>query len=65
MKINKPSINIERLPRDLEKHYQHFKATELKRGYYIIPFPVQGFLAEEYMENLVCLTEAIYILLGD
>ena len=62
----KPPINIERLPRDLEKHYQHFKATELQSWllYYSIPC-VKGFLGDEYMDNLVYLAEAIYILLGD
>ncbi|KAJ8311221.1 hypothetical protein KUTeg_011228 [Tegillarca granosa] len=66
MKNIKPPSNIERLPRDLEKHYQHFKATELQTWllYYSIPC-VRGFLEEEYMKNLVCFAEAIYILLGD
>lgn len=62
----KPPYNIERLPRDLEKHYLHFKATELQSWllYYSIPC-LKGFLPEEYMENFVCFSEAIYILLGD
>ena len=62
----KPPVTIERLPRNLEKHYQHFKATELQSWllYYSIPC-VKGFLGDEYMENLACLANAVYILLGD
>lgn len=62
----KPPDSIERLPRDLEKHFNHFKATELQSWllYYAIPC-VKGFLKEEYMQNLECLSEGIYILLGD
>ena len=66
MKNIKPPVTIERLPRNLEKHYQHFKATELQSWllYYSIPC-VKGFLGDEYMENLACLANAVYILLGD
>lgn len=66
MSTIKPPHQIERLPRDLEKHYMHFKATELQSWllYYSIPC-LKGFLGDEYMENLVLLSDAIYILLGD
>jgi hypothetical protein len=66
MNAIKPPHDIERLPRDQEKHYMHYKATELQSWllYYSIPC-VTGFLGDEYMENLVCFSEAIYILLGD
>jgi len=62
----KPPDSIERLPRNLEKHYNHLKATELQAWllYYAIPC-LNGFLEEDYMINLMCFSEAIYILLGD
>ncbi|XP_021372025.1 uncharacterized protein LOC110462399 [Mizuhopecten yessoensis] len=66
MKNIKPPDSIERLPRDLEKHYQHFKATELQSWLLYYAFPcVSPFLKEEYLENLACLSEGIHILLGD
>lgn len=66
MKNIKPPDKIERLPRDLEKHYNHFKATELQSWLLYYAYPcVQGFLKEEYLENLVCLSEGIHILLRD
>lgn len=62
----KPPNSIERLPRDLEHHYNHFKATELQAWllYYAIPC-LDGFLEEEYMRSLASFSEAVYILLGD
>lgn len=66
MKRIKPPDGIERLPRDLEKHYNHFKATELQSWLLYYAYPcVKGFLKEEYMENLLCLSEGIHILLRD
>lgn len=64
MKNIKPPDKIERLPRDLEKHYCHFKATELQSWLLYYSYPcLKGFLKEEYLENLVCLSEGIHILL--
>lgn len=66
MKNIKPPDGIERLPRDLEKNYNHFKATELQSWILFYAYPcVQNFLKEEYLENLACLSEGIHILLCD
>lgn len=66
MKNIKPPDSIERLPRDLEKHYHHFKATELQSWLLYYAFPcLHGILKEKYLENLLCLSEGIHILLGD
>lgn len=66
MKNLQPPESIERLPRDLEKHYRHLKATELQSWLLYYAFPcVKGLLKEEYLENLSCLSEGIHILLGD
>ena len=62
----KPPENIERLPRDLEKHYNHFKATELQSWLLYYAFPcVKDFLKDDYLENFSYLSEAIHILLRD
>ena len=62
----KPPDYIERLPRDLEKHYTSLKATELQTWllYYGIPC-VKGFLADNHLEHFSLLSEATYILLGE
>lgn len=62
----KPPIGIERLPRDLEKNFNHFKATELQSWllYYALPC-LDGFLETNYMSSLASFSEAVYILLGD
>ncbi|XP_062604037.1 uncharacterized protein LOC134265829 isoform X2 [Saccostrea cucullata] len=66
MESLKPPYSIERLPRNLEKHYQHFKATELQSWllYYALPC-IEDFLDDQFLENYSCLSESIYILLGD
>jgi hypothetical protein len=62
----KPPHNIERLPRNLEKHYQHFKATEMQTWLLYYAYPcVKDFLDDDYLENLLCLSEGIHILLGE
>lgn len=62
----KPPEFIERLPRDLEKHYSHLKATELQTWllYYGLPCLI-GVLPDRFIEHFACLSESIYILLGD
>jgi hypothetical protein len=62
----KPPYFIERLPRDLEKNYSHFKATELQSFllYYSIPC-LHGIHDDRYIRHFAMLSEAIFILLGD
>ncbi|XP_045192377.2 uncharacterized protein LOC123548829 [Mercenaria mercenaria] len=62
----KPPYFIERLPRDLEKHYMHFKATELQAFllFYSVPC-LHGYLAERFLQHFALLSEAIHILLGE
>ncbi|KAJ8310134.1 hypothetical protein KUTeg_011999 [Tegillarca granosa] len=57
---------IERLPRDLETHYNNFETTELQSWllYYAIPC-LTGILKEKYLEHFALLSEAIYLTLGD
>ena len=66
LKQIKPAYFIERLPRDLEKHYHNFKATELQNWllFYWLPC-FEGILPAEYFEHFANLSEAVYILLGD
>ena len=66
LKNIKPPDIIERLPRDLEKHYNHFKATELQTWllYYCIPCLI-NILPEKYLAHFALLSEGIHILLGD
>ena len=61
-----PPDYIERLPRDLEKNYAHFRATELQAFllYYAIPC-LTGYLPDPYLSHSSKLSEATYILLGD
>ena len=61
-----PPASIERLPRDLEKHYQSLKATELQACllFYGIPCLI-GIVPDTYFNHFSYLSEAIYILLGD
>lgn len=61
-----PPDYVERLPRDLEKHYPHFKATELQAWllFYCIPC-MSGFLPKPYLDHISLLSEGIYLLLGD
>ena len=62
----KPPYSIERLPRNLEKNYQHFKATELQSWLLYYAFPcMEDFMDDQYLENFSCLSEGIHILLGD
>ena len=62
----KPTDDVERLPRDLEKHYQHFKAAEYQAFllYYGIPC-LKGYLKEDYLHHFALLSEGIHILLCD
>lgn len=57
---------MERLPRDLEQNYTHFKATELQAWllYYALPC-LCGILPEIYLHHFALLSEGIYMLLGD
>ena len=65
VKIKSPYF-IERLPRDLEKHYQHFKATEMQAFllFYAVPC-LHGILEERFLQHFALLSEAIHILLGE
>lgn len=60
-----PPDYVERLPRDIEKHYSNFKATELQTWllFYSIPC-MKDILAEEYHSHLCLLSEGVYLLLG-
>lgn len=62
----KPPDFIKRLPRDLEKHYRHFKATELQSWllFYSLPCLI-GILPDKYLQHYSCFVEAVYIMLGD
>lgn len=62
----KPPDFIERLPRDLEKNYSHFKATELQTWllFYCIPC-LSGILPDRYLKHVAKLSEAAHIFLGD
>ncbi len=61
-----PPDYVERMPRDLEKHFSHFKATELQSWllFYAIPC-LNGYLDELYLSHLSLLSESTHILLGD
>ena len=62
----KPPDFIERLPRDLEKHYSNLKATELQSWLLFYSLPcLEGILPETYLGHFSKLSEAIFILLGD
>ena len=62
----KPPDFIERLPRDLEKNFSNFKASELQNWllFYAIPC-MKDILPERYFKHLCLLSEGIYLLLGD
>lgn len=62
----KPPDYIERLPRDLEKHFAHFKATELQAWllYYALPC-LSGYLPAKYLQHFAHLSEGIHLLLRD
>lgn len=62
----KPPDYIERLPRNLEKHYSNLKATELQSWllFYGVPC-LQGILPEEYLVHFCYLSEGTHLLLGD
>lgn len=61
-----PPQYMERLPRDLEKNYNHFKATELQAWllYYAVPC-LQGILPDIFLEHFALLSEGVYLLLKD
>jgi len=61
-----PPDTIERLPRNIEKHYAHFKATELQTWllFYGIPC-MHGILPDQYLSHFSLLSEGIFLLLGD
>lgn len=61
----KPPDLIQRLPRNLEAHYQHLKATEFQAWllFYALPCLI-GTLPQKYLEHFAQLSEAIHILLG-
>ena len=62
----KPPHCIERLPRDLEKHFKNLKASELQAWLLFFSLPcLVGILPDTYLQHLSYLTEAIYILLCD
>ena len=62
----KPPDFIERLPRDLEKHYSNFKATEIQAWllFYGI-LCLNGILPDRLLEQFAQLSEATHILLQD
>ena len=62
----KPTDQIPRMPRKLEKHLHHFKANELQMWllYYSIPSLLE-YLQPPYLDHFALLVEGIYILLSD
>ncbi|XP_048255342.1 uncharacterized protein LOC125381981 [Haliotis rufescens] len=62
----KPIECIERLPRDIEKHYSNFKATELQAWllYYAVPC-LLDILPDVYLKHFASLSEAVILLLGE
>lgn len=62
----KPPDYIERLPRNLEKHFAHLKATELQAWllYYALPC-LSGYLPAKYLKHFANLSEGVHLLLGD
>lgn len=54
------------MPRDLEKQYNNFKATELQAWllFYAVPC-LNGILDETYLKHLAYLSEGIHLLLRD
>lgn len=62
----KPPDFLERLPRDLEKHYSDLKATDYQAWllYYCLPC-MNGILPEKYLQHVALLAEGIHIMLGD
>ena len=62
----KPPDFMERLPRDIEKHYGNLKATELQAWLLFYSLPcLSGILPHKYLEHFSLLSEAIYLLLDD
>lgn len=62
----KPPYYVNRLPRDLESSYAHFKATELQAWLlYYGPPCLKGILPNNYLEHFCLLSGAIHILLQD
>ena len=66
LKAITPPDYVERLPRDLEKHYAHLKANELQSWllHYSLPC-LKGILPDLYLEHYSLLSEGIHILLRD
>ncbi|KAJ4940327.1 hypothetical protein JOQ06_026635, partial [Pogonophryne albipinna] len=61
-----PPDFIERLPRDLEVHHNHLKATEYQSWLLFDALPcMDGILPDDYLRHFAHLSEAIHILLGD
>ena len=54
------------VPRDLEKHFAHLKATALQAWllYYALPC-LSCYLPTKYLKHFANFSEAIYLLLGD
>jgi len=61
-----PPDCVERLPRNLEKHYLNYKATEFQTWllYYSIPC-LKGILPDVYLEHFCHFSESVFLLLGD
>ena len=62
----KPTDEVPRMPRKLEKHLQHLKANELQMWllYYSVP-SLLGYLDPVYLDHYALLVEGVYILLSD
>lgn len=61
-----PPDCIERLPRNLEKHYVNYKATEFQTWllYYAVPC-LRHILPDVYLEHFCSFSESVFLLLGD
>ncbi|KAH3755223.1 hypothetical protein DPMN_189913 [Dreissena polymorpha] len=62
----RPTDNMSRLPRSINDHLSHWKASEFQHWllFYSVPC-LQGILPPQYMENLCYLVEGVFKLLGE
>ena len=62
----KPTDQVARIPRKLEKNITHYKASELQMWLLFFALPcLTGVMESHYLDHLALLVEGIYILLGD
>ncbi|KAJ1532215.1 hypothetical protein ONE63_000835 [Megalurothrips usitatus] len=66
LKLIRPPSFVQRVPRSIEKHLKHWKASEYKLWmmYYSVPV-LKGIMNEEYLDHYVKLVSAIFLLSKD